>query len=41
MPDAALTIEAEALLKRYLMQKERHLYRFYALVAPAADATAK
>jgi hypothetical protein len=36
MPEAAVAIEAEALLKRYLMQKERHLYRFYALVAEAA-----
>lgn len=36
MPDAAVTIEAEALLKRYLVQKEQHLYRFYALVADAA-----
>jgi hypothetical protein len=38
MPDEAVTIEGEALLKRYLEQKELHLYRFYALVAPVADA---
>jgi hypothetical protein len=36
MPDAAVTIEAGAVLKRYLAQKELHLYRFYALVADAA-----
>lgn len=41
MPDVAVTVEAEALLKRYLEQKELHLYRFYALVAPAADAAGK
>jgi len=41
MPDVAVTIEADALLKRYLEQKELHLYRFYALVAPAADAAGK
>jgi hypothetical protein len=36
VPDVAVTIEAEALLQRYLEQKEQHLYRFYALVADAA-----
>ena len=41
MPDATVTIEAEELLKRYLEQKELHLYRFYALVAPVADAATK
>lgn len=38
-PDVAVTIEAEGVLKRYLEQKELHLYRFYALVAPADAAT--
>ena len=41
MPDVAVTIEAEALLKRYLEQKELHLYRFYALVAPAVGVKRK
>lgn len=38
MPDVAVTMEAEALLKRYLELKELKLYRFYALVAPPAGA---
>lgn len=33
LPSAATTAEAQALLKRYLAQKESRLYRFYALIA--------
>ncbi|HEU4664002.1 MAG TPA: hypothetical protein VFS55_08225 [Dokdonella sp.] len=40
MPSEALIEEARAVLQRYLVEKESHLYRFYALTAPAGSDAA-